>query len=183
MAKSIFLLGPNEWDEGHAPPAPLWMESLLGVTPSPFTPRHLREAAAVKIETESRGRVKPILMDPKLQRPQEDEASFFRRLELEHAIGTYFFIMPLHCKPLGTAFEAGLLQRDFQWGRNPSVLLFVQEGFAAVDEKENWNFKEKGHRTRYLSSFAGVAQNVQSWKNYEILIDDVVSWALVEDGY
>jgi hypothetical protein len=176
-------LGPNEWDDGVTVLAPLWVESILGGLPSPFTPKHIREAAAIKIEAESRGNVRAIIMDPKDQHPGEDDATFFQRLEKEHNIETYFFVMPLNCKPHGLTFEAGMIQRDFQWGRNPAVLLFVQEGVADVDDKENWNFKEKGHRTRYLSSFAGLAHNVQPWKNIEIVVDDIVSWALVEDNY
>lgn len=183
MVKHVFLLGPNEWDEGHNPPAPLWLESLLGSTPSPFTPKNVREAAAVKIDAESKGQVKGVIMDPKLQRAGEDDAKFFQRLEKDHSISTYFFVLPLQCKPLGTTFEAGMLQRDFQWGRNPSVLLFVQEGVAVADANENWDFKERGHRTKYLASFASVAHNVQTWKNFETLVDDIVSWALVEEAY
>jgi hypothetical protein len=118
------------------------MGSLLGSTPSPFTPKHLREAAAVKIDAESKGQVKGVIMDPKLQREGEDDATFFHRLEQEHAIETYFFIMPLHCKPLGTTFDVDANRHRDLHGKAAAAISGIERVVSA----------ELKHRARLLEA-------------------------------
>lgn len=180
MPRAVFLLGPNEWDDGVHVPAPLWAAELLGELPEPFTPKHLRLAAAARIEAESDGRVSAVVMDPKGQKPSEDDADYFERIERERAIDAYFVVVPLRTKILGTVFEGGMLRRDFAHGRRPYIAVFIERGAARIDEHERWEFVEKGHRTRYLASLAKVAGLVQEWETLEDLVESLVERATAE---
>ena len=174
MPHWIFLLGPDQWDDGHTLETPIWAHD---VDPGPFTPKALRLQAAACIARASRGEILGLVMDPKAQRPDEDDAAFFHRLETEHAIETYFIIVPLQTKVLGTVFEGGMLVRDFQWGRTPRIVLFVQDGFAEEDEDGGFVFTEAGKRTRYLESLANRAHHVQKWDTFETRMDVIQEWA------
>ena len=176
MPPWIFLLGPDHWDDGHAIETPLWARD---VEPGRFTPKALRLQAAACIARATQGEIQAVVMDPKAQLPDEDDAAFFHRLEVERQTETYFIIVPTRAKVLGTVFEGGMLVRDFQWGRNPRILLFLQEGFAEEDEDGGFTFTEAGKRTRYLESLANNAHHVERWSTFEGLMDAVQEWAEV----
>lgn len=107
MGVTIFLLGPDHWDDGVAVAWPAW---ALGARREPFTPNHLRQLLAERIAAASEGTVAGLVMDPVDQRPGEDDADFFQRLE--QGVKAYMVILPARAKVLGTIFEGGLLVRD-----------------------------------------------------------------------
>lgn len=120
-------------------------------------------------------------MDPDDQRDDESDGDFFRRLEDEHDVDAYFIVFPTRTKVLGTIFEGGMLERDFHYGQNPSVLLFLEDGFAKRQAPGTYTFTAKGKRTRYLETLAERAHHVEFWETFEELSDAIVTRALVED--
>lgn len=179
MPRSIFLLGPDHWDDGVAVPAPLWVREALEEEPDPFSPKHLRQAAASLIEDEAPNR-RGIVMDPADQHEGESDGDVFHRLEQEHDVDAYFVIVPMQTKVLGTIFEGGMLERDFHYGMNPSIVLFLEEGFAEDFGGGVYRFTAKGKRTRYLESLAERAHHVHVWDSFEGLIDAVLEWAMAD---
>lgn len=179
IPRSIFLLGPNRWDDDVHVPTPIWAQAALEEAPDSFTPKHLREAAAAILEDEDPTR-QGVVMDPEAQEEGESDGEFFHRLEDEHDVDAYFVIVPMRTKVLGTVFEGGMLERDFHYGRNPTVLLFLEEGFARNEGDGAYTFIAKGKRTRYLESIAERAHHVHLWETLEGLIDAVLAWAFVD---
>lgn len=173
------MLGPDRWDDDVQVPAPIWAQDALDHHPDPFTPKHLREAAAAVIQDEDPAR-QGVVMDPGDQREGESDGDFFHRLEDEHDVDAYFIIVPMQTKVLGTIFEGGMLERDFHYGQNPTVLLFLEQGFARREDGGTYTFTAKGKRTRYLESLAERAHHVHFWETFEELIDAVLTWALVD---
>lgn len=157
----------------------MWAEEALGHAPDEFTPKHLREAAAALIEDEDPSR-QGVVMDPDDQEEGESDGDFFHRLETEHDVDAYFIVVPTRTKVLGTVFEGGMLERDFHYGRNPTVLLFLEEGFARHEGQGTYRFKAKGKRTRYLETLAERAHHVHLWETFEELTEAILTWALVE---
>lgn len=98
----------------------------------------------------------------------ETDGAYFHRIEQEHRIGHYFLILPPGCKVLGTVFEGGMLERDFHWGRDPAIVLFLHRSIAQVDGGRI-TFVEQGKRTRYLESVASRAHDVVFWETVEEL--------------
>lgn len=182
MPRNVFLLGPNEWDDNVHPPAPLWMEQLLGQGPRPYTPLHLRRAAAVSIERESGGLIRGVIMDRADQKPGEPDDEFFHRLEVQHNIAAYYITFPLPAKVLGTVFEGGMLVRDFHHGQRPHIVLLLQAGFAAEDTEGNVTFTAKGKRTDYLRSLVKRAQRHLFWHTEEELVELLTEQVLADAG-
>lgn len=160
-------------------PAPIWARDALDPNPDPFTPKHLREAIASIIEEEDPAR-QGVVMDPGGQREGEADGEYFHRLEEEHDVDAYFVLVPRRTKVLGTIFEGGMLERDFHYGKNPTVLLFLERGFARHEGSGTYTFTAKGKRTRYLESLAERAHHVHLWETLEDLVDAVVTWALLD---
>ena len=111
------------------------------------------------------------------QRPGESDARFFRRLEVENEVDAYFILLPLHAKLYGTVFEGGMLVRDSLFGRDPSIVLFIESGFAEGDAAGGLVFQAKGKRTRYLRDLVAAAEHAEFWQTYEDLMDAVSTWA------
>lgn len=177
MPSRIFLLGPDQWDDDHRPPLPGPVEALLGRSSTPYQPRDLRRAAALLIAKDSDGRRLGFVMDPSEQRPGEDEADFFRRLEVEHLVDAYFIILPDRAKVLGTVFEGGMLVRDFHFGRSPRIVLFAEDSVIKSDGRGAFEFVSKGRRTRYLRSLATRAEHVVVWRGLERLFASILDLA------
>lgn len=180
IPQSIFLLGPNQWDDDIHVPTPLWVEEALSRRPDPFTPKHLRDAAAALIEAEDPAR-QGIVMDPDDQRDGESDGEFFNRLEDRARYRRLLHRRPDADEVLGTVFEGGMLERDFHYGHNPKVLLFLEEGFARSEDGGTYTFTAKGKRTRYLVTLAERAHHVHLWETFEELTDRILTWALVDD--
>lgn len=178
--KGIFLLGPNEWDDGYEPPAPVWLRDYLGTIPKVATPKHLRQALSHRISVESAGAWQGVVMSPENQRKGEDDAAFFERLEAEGDVQAYFILVPAQAKILGTIFEGGMLRRDFKWGANPRIVLFVEKGTVAFDEDGNATLTLKGKRTTYLKSLIKVAQHLEEWSTLEEAFDGMAKRARAE---
>ena len=177
MPSRIFLLGPDQWDDDYRPTVPSLVDDLMGPSSSPYQPRHLRVAAASLLAKDSGGRRLGFVMDPSVQRPAEDEADLFRRLELEHRVDAYFIVLPARTKVLGTVFEGGMLVRDFHFGRNPRIVLFVEESVIESDGRGRFEFIAKGKRTRYLRSLVTRAEHVVVWRGVERLLASIVDAA------
>lgn len=177
IPRRVFLLGPDEWDEGYTAEPPIWIAGLLGERPDAFTPRHLRLAAAAWIERKSGGGRRGFVMLSEEQRPGEPDARFFRRLEVENEVDAYFILLPLHAKLYGTVFEGGMLVRDSLFGRDPSIVLFIESGFAEADGAGGFVFLVKGKRTRYPRGLVAAAEHAELWETYEDLLDAVATWA------
>lgn len=172
--QNVFLLGPDQWDDGAVPP-PHELPELLGER---YTPKSLRTAAARRITAETEGNVRTIVMDSADQRPGEDEADFFHRLEVEHDVDTYLIVVPTRAKVLGTVFEGGMLVRDRQRGLDPRIGFFPQRGYArqALDGTVDFETEAaKGKRTRYLQSVTRAAQHVELWERPEDLLPRLVA--------
>jgi len=116
-------------------------------------------------------------MDPARQRSGEDDADFFRRLEIVEGVDAYFIILPSRAKLLGTIFEGGMLVRDFHYGRAPSLTLFVERPLIAADGRGGFEFVARGKRTRYLRSLVGRAHHVQIWETVEELLASILDRA------
>lgn len=143
-----------------------------------FQPKTLRIALGILIEKESGGNCKAIVMDPSDQQPGESDIDFFRRLEIENSVDSYFIVVPARTKILGTTFGEGILARDFQLGRAPYVALFPE--MSTVRELANGDveFTEKGKRTRYLKALARKSRHVEPWDGLEDLRDLAVARAM-----
>ena len=102
MSRAIFLLGPDHWDDGVAAVAPHWARETE--RSGPFRPFHIRKALGALISQESDGAVYGFVMDPSAQQTSEDDVALFERLEEQHHVDTYFFIVP--CK--ATVLERAL---------------------------------------------------------------------------
>lgn len=159
--------------------APLWAEDVLDSDLDAFTPKHLREALAAHIALEGPVR-EGVVMDPADQREGESDGDFFHRLEREHDVDAYFIVVPTQTKVLGTIFEGGMLERDFHYDEDPTVLLFLQEGFARDHGGGEYEFTAKGKRTRYLETLAERAHHVAFWDAFEELLDKVLTWATLD---
>jgi hypothetical protein len=134
-------------------------------------------AAAEVIGRDSSGKRSGIIMDSADQRPREDDATFFRRLEIDHRVDAYFVFLPARAKVLGTVFEGGMLIRDFQFGRNPRIVLFVEAHLLAPDWRGGFEFVAKGKRTRYLRSLIARTHSVIRWTEADELLSSVVALA------
>jgi len=177
MPSRIFLLGPDQWDDDYRPPIPAPVKAVLGSLSGPYQPRHLRLAAASMLAEDSGRRRTGVVMDPSSQWPGEDEADFFRRLEVECLVDAYFIVLPARAKLLGTVFEGGMLVRDFHFGRNPKIVLFVEESVIQPDARGRFEFVAKGKRTRYLRSLVIRAEHVVVWNRVERLLASIVDYA------
>lgn len=155
------------------------MTDALDETPDPFTPKDLREALAALIAEEYPGR-QGVVMDPGDQGEDESDGDFFHRLEREHEVDAYFIVFPTWTKVLGTIFEGGMLERDFHYDEDPTVLLFLQEGFARYEGAGEYTFTAKGKRTRYLETLAERAHHVAFWDSFEALEEKVLTWAGID---
>jgi len=150
---------------------------MLGANGEPYSPRHLRSVAAELIARESAGLRYGFLMETAGQRHDEDDAGFFRRLELDNRVDAYFVILPARAKVLGTVFEGGLLVRDFHFGRDPRIVLFVEARLLDSGFDGRFEFVAKGKRTRYLRSLVARAQSVIRWADVEGLFESIVAWS------
>jgi len=159
---------------------PAALEGILGTTAEPYNPRHLRMAAVELIARVSSSQRLGIVMDPTEQHPGEDNANFFRRLEVDHLVDAYFLILPSRSKVLGTVFEGGMLVRDFQFGRNPKIVLFIEARLLGPDLAGGFEFIAKGKRTRYLRSLLARAQYVIRWSEIEELLASVTALAMAD---
>lgn len=175
---SIFLLGPDYWDDGFTVAAPPWIESAVGGPVTNFQPKLLRVALAVLIEKGSNGQVGTVVMDPSDQRKGEPDDDFFRRLEVENDVDAYFVIVPARTKVMGTIFEEGMLVRDFHFGRDPFVALFPEASTVKLPDDGSIEFVERGKRTQYLKSVARHAKHVDPWEGLEDLRERVLKRAL-----
>lgn len=155
------------------------MTDALDETPDPFTPKHLREALAALIEEEYPDR-QGVVMDPDDQGKDESDGDFFHRLERQHEVDAYVIVFPTRTKVLGTIFEGGMLERDFHYDEDPTVLLFLQEGFARHEGGGKYTFTAKGKRTRYLETLAERAHHVGFWGSFEELEGKALTWAGLE---
>jgi hypothetical protein len=185
MPDTVFLLGPDHWDDGVDLHAPVWIAPLLGEEPKPFTPKHLRIAAARRIALASQGDVVGLVMD--LPRgPEETPADAFVRLERERGVAAYFLVFPARAKVLGTVFEGGMLVRDTHRGHRPYVAAFYERSFASEDDEGRVAFDgpaAKGHRTDYLRDVARIARHNAFWDSYEELLDLIEVRALGVFGH
>lgn len=173
-SKGIMLLGPNEWDDDYHPASPLWLRDYLNPLPPVATPKQIRQAMAVRIGRDSAGHWQGIVMDPTGQGNDEDDADFFHRLEKENNVQAYYFFVPNSGKFVGTAFEAGMLRRDFHYGENPRISLFLEAGFLTWNDDGTAEPALKGKRTRYITSVVNVAQHVEEWRSLEESFDRIV---------
>lgn len=143
--------------------------------PSPPTPNDLRAGLATQISKATKDNVRGVVMTC---RPGEDFVDCFHRIETEHAIEDYFFIIPPDTKMHGTEWEGGMLTRDFKYGRYSKITLFLHEDLATTsDDGARVPAFQKGQRTRYLESLVKLAQSVRWWRDYEHLADQVVMHA------
>lgn len=174
MPSSVFLLGPDEWDDGHHPEAPAWLANeVTDFGPKGYQPRHLRLYLQQVLE---RCGQPAVVMQRDLQQKGEADGTFFHRLEKENRVERYIIIVPPRCKVLGTVFEGGMLERDFHYGRNPVIVCLFHSEFAGPESHDRVTFTEKGKRTHYLESLAQRAHHVGFWDEPEELIDAVVAW-------
>ncbi len=118
-------------------------------------------------------------MDPRLQRPGEDDTDLFERLEGDPELEAYYFIMPAKAKVVGTVFEEGMLRRDFKYGRNPRISLFLEASTVKSLPGGGVEFVEKGKRARYLRSFSRKAEHVEFWSSLDDLKEAVLNRALL----
>ncbi len=181
IPKCIFLLGPDEWDERVATTARGRTSRYATDGRIPLTPNGLRLQLAEAIRLDSGRARRALVMGRDERAPGEDDADFFRRLELANRVDAYFVILPLRAKVLGTVFEGGMLRRDFHHGLSPRIFLFLERGIAEVDPQGRWTFKEKGKRTRYLESLAVRSEHIAVWADVGDLFDQVLRWAAVDD--
>lgn len=158
---------------------PPWATPLLGPAAVRFEPHTLRLALSLLLERESEGRCRGIVMDPRLQRPGEDDDDFFERLESDPELTAYFFIVPTKAKVVGTVFEEGMLRRDFKYGKRPRIFLFLESGTVRCLPGGSFEFVEKGKRARYLRSFARKAEHVEIWNSLDDMKEAVLNRALV----
>ena len=165
MRRAVFLLGPDEWDEG--PPA--WWAPGAGQGPKRLR-LDLKDALG-------RIGVPCVVMDPSDQLEGEADDAFFHRLETQHHVERYIIIVPPQTKILGTVFEGGMLVRDFHYGRNPEIMCFFHETFAKTDGRGQVTFTDQGKRTRYLESLAAKAHHVGFWADPEELVPMILRWA------
>ncbi len=170
----VFLLGPDQWDDAVEVAPPAWATSLLGPGAHPFTPHNLRKALAIHLERESFGEWHGLVMDPEGQKPGEDDADYFERIEAENNPVAYLFIIPEKAKIIGTVFEEGMLRRDFKYGIKPRILLFLEEGTALAFPSGAFEFVSKGKRARYLRSLARKAEHVEFWRTFDELRDTLL---------
>jgi hypothetical protein len=119
-------------------------------------------------------------MDPKDQLAGEDDSDFFRRLEVERGVDSYFIIVPPQAKVLGTVFEGGMLIRDLHYGRRSTFSLFPSASSVEIRDDGEVVFLEKGKRTQYLRSLARKALHFQPWDDMEDLREAVLSRALID---
>ncbi|MDG6969840.1 MAG: hypothetical protein JRN54_01870 [Nitrososphaerota archaeon] len=139
----------------------------------------LRKALAIHLERESSGEWHGLVMDPVGQRPGEDDADYFERIEGENNPVAYLFIIPEKAKIIGTVFEEGMLRRDFKYGVKPRIILFLEEGTALALQGGVYEFISKGKRARYLRSLARKAEHVEFWRTFDELRDAVLWRVLV----
>lgn len=178
VPENVFLLGPDQWDDDVAPLPP----DLPELPQEPYTPKSLRTAAARRIIAEADGKVRVVIMDPSHQRPGEDDADFFHRLEVEHEVDTYLIVVPMKAKVLGTVFEGGMLVRDRQRGFDPRIAFFPQHGYARQGSDGTVDFETegaKGKRTRYLQSVTRAAQHVELWEQPGDLLPRLVARSIM----
>lgn len=166
-SKGLMLLGPNEWDDDYQPRSPPWLRAYLNPLPAVATPMQIRQAMGVRIERESGGAWRGIVMDSRNQKTGEDDADFFRRLETQGNVMAYYFFVPNRSKIMGTAFEAGMLRRDFHYGQHPRIALFAEAGFMAFRDDGTVELAIKGKRTRYFASLIHIAEHVEDWRTLE----------------
>lgn len=174
---TIFLLGPDQWDDGVAEPWPAW--AALADPDLSFTPKHFRLEIKHAIERDSEGRVKAVVMDDSLKPKGKDlkDDELFHHIETTLHVTRYFIIVPNRTKVLGTIFEGGMLVRDFHYGRNPEIVLLFEDEYANADEEGNFSWT-KGKRTEYLTSLAARAHHVDTWGSLEECLDLAVEQAL-----
>ncbi len=177
MPNRIFLLGPDQWDGEATPALTPRISALIAGPPAALTPHRLRLALRAAIAKESGGSRAGIVMERQDQAPGEDDAEFFRRLELAEAVDSYFVILPARAKVIGTVFEGGMLRRDFHHGLHPRIVLFLEKGVAFEKAGGRWEFQVKGKRTRYLESLAARATHVAIWVDLDDLLEQVLQRA------
>ena len=174
--RTIFLLGPDQWDNGVTVQWPAWASEKQG---EEFTPKHFRLELAAHIDAESEGTVRAVVMDDSLRpkdQPEMGNDELFRFIETTYAVDEYFIIVPADSKVLGTIFEGGMLVRDFHHGQRPKISLFLDERFAVVDDSGGVTFSP-GKRTQYLRDLLKRAHNVLYWNCLEDVLDLVAEQA------
>ena len=173
--KGIFLLGPDQWDDGVRVARPLWIPEKT----EPFTPKEFRLHAAEAIREESGGAVMGVVMDERLRKPGVvGNDALFAQIEEDYPVERYFVVVPADAKVLGTVFEGGMLVRDFKWGGNPEIVLFLEDRFLEEDEDGTAQWA-KGKRTRYLDDLLRHAHHVATWSTLEEALDLIVGQALL----
>lgn len=179
MYTSVFLLGPDQWDDDFEVEAPTWLlTELKDLGEQGYQPKHMRTYLKRIIERDPSRRA--VVMDPSGQKPGERDGDFFHRLEIENEVDSYVITVPSNTKVLGTVFEGGMLERDFHYGANPRILLFLQSTYAGRDHHDKIEFVEQGKRTRYLESLADRAHHVGLWEEPEDLMELVLEWIEME---
>lgn len=66
-----------------------------------------------------------------------------------------------------------MLVRDFQLGRHPRIVLFLEAGLARP-EGDGHLFLEQGNRTRYLGALANRSDTVVLWSRFDDLVESVL---------
>lgn len=174
---TIFLLGPDQWDDDVNEPWPAWAAGADHKRR--FTPKDFRLEIKNVVERESEGAVKAVVMDDSLRpvgkKLGDDE--LFHHIERYHGVTRYFIVIPSRAKVLGTIFEGGMLVRDFHYGRNPKIVLLIEDAYANPDDEGNYEWA-KGKRTAYLTSLAARAHHVDTWSSLEECLELAVEHAL-----
>ncbi len=171
MSLHVFLLGPDQWVDGHKPhPGDDIRRTLERLGLSDYTPNALRRLAAERIQSATADAVRGLIMDAEDQLPGEDPATFFERLEDQYAVDHYFLIVPRHAKMHGTVWEGSALRRDHKYGRHPHLVLFLESGTLRGSDAQGYTFTMKGQRTRYLESLLAMGGPVEFWSNATALL-------------
>lgn len=114
---TIFLLGPDQWDDGVTEPWPAW--AAHADAKRAFTPKDFRFEIKHAIERDSRGRVKAVVMDDSLKPKGKDikDDELFHHIETTFHVTRYFIIIPSRTKVLGTKASARSTSRVSPPGR------------------------------------------------------------------
>ena len=168
----VFLIGPDEWRRGHQMQTPVWASD--DHPPPSMSPKGLRQLIGRRMERDTDGAVRAIVMDREDQGKGESNVEFFERLIEQHRVRVLFAIWPANAKILGLTFELGMWAKD---PNRPQLLLFVEEVVMKGTDADGWTLTEEGNRTTYLADVAKSADHVQRWKDVEALIDAVVERA------
>jgi hypothetical protein len=147
----LFLLGPSLWESGEDVPM-----------------RTRREIG--KVFRESGHRV--ILMEDEADKEDEDLVEKFYRLLLEKRVTDIVVYWPAHAKMQTTYDEFILLRARMDISKLPRIWVLHHSSVASIKVGQ-FEVKERGSRSRYLTAVAKLGTHPLEWDSAEDLKEQV----------